>query len=373
MLFNRPRPDLPPEIESAVFQHASRAVAGVRQSDSPWTLPVGLAVAALLGLAVFASLSAGRQARADGAARPAPAKPAAAAPAPPQPAPPPPIAQATPPPAPAPAPTGEDPALELRSPLMVVDQSDSKPPGGGAAAATAADPPAHPAVEGGGSAEEKFEARVQSGGVETSRATQLSDLTRVVPQGTVIPAVLETAINSDLPGSVRAVVSQDVHGFDGSQVLVPRGSKLIGQYRSGVAYGQTRAFVVWTRILTPQGVSIDVGSPATDQLGRGGLSGETDTHFFQRFGGSILLSVISVGTEAALARESGTAVIIGSPLEAGALASAAPQQPANIPVTVKVMQGTPLQVFLVRDLDFSGVAPVSPAASGSVEGSAPLR
>jgi type IV secretory pathway VirB10-like protein len=355
MLLNRQRLDPAPplEFESAVFQHASRAVAGVRQSDSPWTLTVGLAFAAFLGLAVFASLSAGRQAKAGGAAKP-PLKPAAAAPA----------LQAAPPasapqvaPAPAPAPStpsaAADPALALRSPLMVVDQSDAKLPG---APAAAADPPARPALDEGGSAEERFQARVESGGVETSRATQLSDLTRVVPQGTVIPAVLETAINSDLPGSVRAVVSQDVRGFDGTRVLVPRGSKLIGQYRSGVAYGQTRAFVVWSRILTPEGVSIDVGSPATDQLGRGGLSGETDTHFFQRFGGAILLSVLSIGSEAALASQTGTAIIIGSPFQAGALAGAAPQPKTDIPVTIKVMQGTPLQVFLVRDLDFRGVA-----------------
>ena len=107
--------------------------------------------------------------------------------------------------------------------------------------------------------------------------------------------------------------------------------------------------------MTPEGVSIDVGSPGTDPLGRGGLSGETDTHFFQRFGSSILLSVIPVALQAALQPSNSTEVIIGSPVQASSLASAAPQ-PANIPVTIKVMQGTPLQVFLVRDLDFGDVA-----------------
>ncbi|HEX6865776.1 MAG TPA: TrbI/VirB10 family protein, partial [Caulobacteraceae bacterium] len=145
--------------------------------------------------------------------------------------------------------------------------------------------------------------------------------------------------------------------FDGSTVLIPRGSKLIGQYRSGVALGQSRAFVVWSRILTPEGVSIDIGSPGTDPLGRGGLEGETDTHFFQRFGGAILLSVMSAGVQAA-SHNGGdtTAIIIGSPEQAGRLAELAPKS-SDIPVTVKVMQGTPLQVFVTRDLDFSGVAP----------------
>ncbi len=361
------RPDpAAPDIESPVFGAAGRLTPQVQQPSSPWTLALGVAIAVVLGVIVFVSLSAGRQARADNAAKLAAAS-AAPAPSPqavsvtqPPPAPPPEparplqLAQA------APASPGTDPATRLHAPVMVVDQSDSRP-AAATVVATSTEAGAHPAAaDTGGSAEDRFEAKVVSGGVETSRATQLKDLSRTMPQGTVIPAVLETAINSDLPGSVRAVVSQDVHGFDGSQVLVPRGSKLIGQYRSGVAYGQTRAFVVWSRILTPQGVSIDVGSPATDPLGRGGLTGETDTHFFARFGGSLLLSVIPIALEASLERQSSTAIIIGSPVQASTLASAAPPPKTDIPVTIKVMQGTPLQVFLVRDLDFSGVAPVRP-------------
>jgi type IV secretory pathway VirB10-like protein len=360
-----------PDRESPVFNAAGRMAPQVTQPSSPWTVALGVAIAVVLGVIVFVSLSAGRQARADSAnaAKLAAATPAASSAPSPEavsltaPPPPPPLDPARPlqlaQAAPAPASQAVDPATRLHAPVMVVDQSDNRP----AAATVVATPTeagARAAADTGGSAEDKFEAKVVSGGVETSRATQLKDLSRTMPQGTVIPAVLETAINSDLPGSVRAVVSQDVHGFDGSQVLVPRGSKLIGQYRSGVAYGQTRAFVVWSRILTPQGVSIDVGSPATDPLGRGGLTGETDTHFFARFGGSLLLSVIPIALEAALERQSNTAIIIGSPVQASTLASAAPTPKTDIPVTIKVMQGTPLQVFLVRDLDFSGVAAVRP-------------
>jgi type IV secretion system protein VirB10 len=160
-----------------------------------------------------------------------------------------------------------------------------------------------------------------------------------------------------LPGFVRAVVSRDVRSFDGTTVLVPRGSKLIGQYRSGVALSQTRAFVVWSRIITPDGVSIDIGSPGTDQLGRGGLEGETDTHFFARFGSAILLSVMGAGLEA-LAQPSNntTSIVIGSQQQASQVASIALQKQIDIPVTIKVPQGTPVQVFLTRDLDFAGVA-----------------
>jgi type IV secretion system protein VirB10 len=349
--------------QSAVFRRAERTAPRVRQPDSPWNLALGLAVAIVLGVIVFTTLSAGRQARAQNppVASAAPPPPVSSAPQPPpgQPAMPhvnPPVAA----PAPAYAPPTADAEADqrrLRAPVMVVDLSDNAqaPSASAQAVAAPAARPLEPAKDAGGSAEERFAAQVASGGVETSHATRLSDLTRVVPQGTVIPAVLETAINSDLPGSVRAVVSRDVRGFDGAQVLIPRGSKLIGQYRNGVAYGQHRAFVIWSRILTPEGVSIDIGSPGTDPLGRGGLSGETDSHFFQRFGGSILLSVLSAGVAAASQGNASTAIVIGSPLQAQSLASAVPQK-TDIPVTVKVMQGTPMQVFLTRDLDFSSVA-----------------
>jgi type IV secretory pathway VirB10-like protein len=342
-----------PDIDSPVFRRADQVALHVRQPDSPWSLALGLATCAVLGIIVFATLSAGRQARADGTAAENVAPAAAPAPAPPavpvaaQAAPPP----AAPPPAPA-VPASSDASLALHSPVMVVDQSSATPAPGPAIPPGVA-PPVGGETQ--GSAEERFEAEVAGGSVETARASRLTDLKHTIPQGTMIAAVLETAINTDLPGGVRAVVARDVTGFDGSQVLIPRGSKLIGQYRSGMAYGQSRAFVVWSRILTPDGVSVDVGSPATDQLGRGGLAGKVDTHFFERFGSSLMLSVISAGAAAAtLAGGANTAVFIGSPVQAGALA--AQPQTGNIPVTIKVAQGAPVQVFLTRDLDFSGVA-----------------
>ncbi len=344
--------DRPPE--SAVFQRAGQMQVRVTQPSSPWNLALGLAFCVVLGVIVFASLSNGRQARAE-IARPAARAPArapalttASAPS---------VVSVQPRTGPAvalplPGPLLDDPARRWRSPAMVVDLSE--PAGAAHPAAQPQIGPVQTPDEVGPSAEERFAARVTTGGVETAHATRLHNPALVAPQGTVIPAVLETAIDSDLPGSVRAVVSQDVRGFDGTTILIPRGSKLIGQYRNGVAQGQSRAFVIWSRILTPDGVSVDVGSPATDPLGRGGLEGETDSHFFARFGGAILLTVMNAGVEA-VGRRSGTstAIIIGQPGQSG-VSGVAPQ-PRDIPVTVKVAQGTPLQVFVTRDLDFSGV------------------
>lgn len=351
----KPSPDLQPS--SAVFDRANQLVPQVTQPTSPWTMVLGLVGAGILGVITFASLSASREARAQTqrpvqSAPPVPSATPAFAP----PAPPPAVAPATMPTAPPqPAPAAvvipeNDPARRLRAPALVVDLAETTlgSASGSPAAKAGSDP-----VEPNATAEERFAARVGAGGVETARATRLRDLSRVAPQGTLIPAVLETAINSDLPGAARAVVSQDVRGFDGAQVLIPRGSKLFGQYRSGVAYAQTRAFVIWSRILTPEGVSIEIGSPSTDPLGRGGLEGQTDTHFRERFGGAILLSVLNTAVAAASPQGPSTAISIGG---ADAASRFAPQA-QNIPVTIKVKQGTPLQVLLTRDLDFTTVAP----------------
>jgi type IV secretion system protein VirB10 len=363
-----------PEALSALYARSEGLRPKVEQPSSPWTMVLGFGGVAVLGFFAFSTLSSSRAAHAQTAPiriasidQPAPAwapelrmlMAQNQALPPPQPA----QAPSAPAPAPAPAPTpNPDPAEpHWRAPAVVVDLSDAGTPAALRGAQTAVAPggaPAGPSEDARLNPEERFAARVSGSLTETTRAVQMRDLSRIVPQGFVIPAVLETAIDSDLPGSVRAVVSRDIRGFDGAQVLIPRGSTIIGQYRSAAAVGQTRAFVVWSRIITPSGVSIDVGSPATDQLGRGGLAGEADTHFFQRFGASILLSVISAGVEAA-GRGSGntTALVIGSSGQANQVASIALQKQIDIPTTIRVKQGVPVQVSVARDLDFSGVAP----------------
>lgn len=352
----------PTDPESPVFDRLGRSRPRVEQPSSPWTMVLGLGGAVLVGLAAFGSLSHARQAHAQAAAPAAGVQrqfAAASIPASPPPAP---MAEAAAPP-PAPMAAAEpQPDLEtprLHAPAVVVDLAEGGPPATPLATRPAMSGAATPPPEDTRlSAEERFVARVTSAGVDTAHATRLRDLARTAPQGTVIAAVLETAINSDLPGSVRAVVSRDVRGFDGREVLIPRGSKLIGQYKSAVAVGQTRAFVIWSRILTPQGVSIDVDSPGTDRLGRGGLDGETDTHFFRRFGAAILLTVMSIGLDAAASHNgSGNTFVIASPVQANRVAEIALQKQIDIPATIKVAQGTPLQVFVSRDLDFSGAAP----------------
>ncbi|HEX8192349.1 MAG TPA: TrbI/VirB10 family protein [Allosphingosinicella sp.] len=183
-----------------------------------------------------------------------------------------------------------------------------------------------------------------------ARAGSLANRTTTVPQGTLIPAVMETAFNSNRPGLARAIVSRDIRGFDGRRVLIPRGSRLVGEYRSDARPGQRRALVTWFRLIRPDGVTIAIGSPSTDTLGRGGIRADVNTHFFQRFAGALLRSTVDLGlTLAAGAAKSPLVVLPGG---SGGLSQGL--QPADIPPTLTVRPGASISVFVARDLDFTG-------------------
>jgi type IV secretion system protein VirB10 len=246
----------------------------------------------------------------------------------------------------------------LKAPSLIVDLSEAGAPPAAAAGAPGAtvNPNAIAGAAAGGaarSADEQFAQRMGLDRATGQKAQKITNPGQIVLQGAVIPAVLETAINSDLPGFTRAIVSRDVRSFDGKNVLAPRGSRLIGQYRSGVALGQRRAFVIWTRLIRPDGVYIDLDSPASDALGRGGLEGDVDSHFLQRFGGAILLSLISAGTQLAQ-NDSDTQVIINSSRAGTDAAAVALNKNLDIAPTIKVAQGATIRIFVARDLDFGG-------------------
>jgi type IV secretion system protein VirB10 len=203
-----------------------------------------------------------------------------------------------------------------------------------------------PAMLGGGS---NVAANEQSD-TAAARSTRMADPTNTVVQGTLIPAVLETAINSDLPGYARAVVSHDIRSFDGQRVLIPRSSRLIGEYKTGLAAGQKRAYLLWTRLVRPDGVSVALASPAVDISGQAGITGKVNDHFFQRFGSAILLSII--GGASSLV-SSGSTVVVGGSQNA---ASVAAQHDSQRPPTIRVRPGEPVRVFTARDLIFTPAA-----------------
>jgi type IV secretion system protein VirB10 len=123
-----------------------------------------------------------------------------------------------------------------------------------------------------------------SAGNKVPPARFTGDAAKMLGKGTLIPAILETAIDSNVPGGVRAVVSTDVLSADGKRSLVPRSSRLIGQYKTRRSAGQNSAYVVWTQIVRPDGVRIEVPSSA---------AGAGERQFFERFGAAKLVSVVA--------------------------------------------------------------------------------
>jgi type IV secretion system protein VirB10 len=180
------------------------------------------------------------------------------------------------------------------------------------------------------------------------------DRTYLISQGTLIYAVLETALDSTQSGQVRAMISTPVYNALGTKILVPKGSRLFGEYKGDLGTGQNRAAIIWTRLIRPDGATISLDSPASDQLGRAGIKGSVDTHFGERLLGALLQSTIDFGAAvASRAVSSSNGVIVALPGAAQASSSQLIQPPPK--PTLKVRHGTRIAVFVARDLDFSAV------------------
>ncbi len=176
----------------------------------------------------------------------------------------------------------------------------------------------------------------------------------------MIGCVLQTAMDSTLPGFVTCIIPQDVIGKTGI-TLLDRGTKVVGEFHGGMQQGQNRLFVLWTRAETPTGVIINLDSPAADPLGRSGFDGEVDTHFWARFGGALLLSLVQGGIQAGTAAvsPSGSSYIQTGNVQS--VTSDALNSSVNIRPTLRKNQGELVSIFVARDLDFSTVYRVSTA------------
>lgn len=195
---------------------------------------------------------------------------------------------------------------------------------------------------------------------ETVEAVRMSSMNTIVAEGSLIHAVMESATNSDLPGYLRASVSQPVFSEDGSQELVPIGSRLIGQYKSGMLQGQSRIFIVWTRLITPVGVSVQLGSAGVDSLGMAGMQAdEINRHFWGRFGNASLMSLIGAGAAnvGVNGQEQNSAAMYREAVASSFAQSAEQslQQDSRIAPTLKTWQGKPVMVFVAKDIDFQSV------------------
>lgn len=184
-------------------------------------------------------------------------------------------------------------------------------------------------------------------------------------QGTLIPAVLLSKINSDLPGQITAQVSQDVFdGVSGSHLIIPKGSKIVGEYNHDINAGQERIMVAFHRIVFPGGRSISLGGmPGMDDVGQAGLPGDLDNHFFKRFGSSFLVAALGAIVDARGRTVPNSVVNTGdgSVSTTGAVTSAAGQvlvdisrsilqRNNQIAPTLTIKQGEKFNIFVRRDI-----------------------
>jgi type IV secretion system protein VirB10 len=180
------------------------------------------------------------------------------------------------------------------------------------------------------------------------------DRTYLVSQGTLIFAVLETALDSTQSGQARAMISTDVYNALGTRILIQKGSRIFGEYKGELSAGQNRAQVIWTRLIRPDGATIALDSPASDQLGRAGVKGRVNTHFGTRLLNALLQSTIDFGVAAASrAVTSNNGVVVAFPSSIQSAGSQIVQETPKPTLTVR--HGTRIAVFVARDLDFSAV------------------
>ena len=206
--------------------------------------------------------------------------------------------------------------------------------------------------------------------VAAVRAQVLPTRRLLLPKGAFIDCTLETAIDSTLPGMTTCITAIDTFGADGKVVLLERGTKLVGETRGQVRHGAARVFVVWTEARTPTGVVVALDSPGTDELGRAGLPGKVERHFWDRFGAAILISMVDGATQAAVqSAGSGNAAVIYNPSSSRDILTEVLRGTMDIPPTVIKAQGERIQVLVARDLDFSTVYELRVHPSGAVSGS----
>lgn len=182
--------------------------------------------------------------------------------------------------------------------------------------------------------------------------------------GTVIPAALLTGLNSDLPGQVIATVTEHVYdSVTGRLLLIPQGSRLLGQYDSQVAYGQRRVLLVWTRLIRPDGSSIVLDRlQAVDAGGQAGLEDAVDNHWGRFIGGSVLSTLLALGGQLAAPEEDsdeGTVIVSTRDSVQETITGAGQQvtrRNLNLQPTLTVRAGFPLRVMVSRDIEIGSVS-----------------
>lgn len=178
-------------------------------------------------------------------------------------------------------------------------------------------------------------------------------------QGTIIPAVLLTEVNSDLPGMLTAQVTLDVYdGIRGATLLIPKGSRLVGSYNNDVRPGQERVMAAFKRIIFPSGASVDLGAmAAADAIGRSGFQDEVDSHFWKQFGANFLVAGLAAlisnrdsASTVTVVNSGGTAVSSAAGQILVETVRNIQQRNAYIPPTIRINSGYKFNVLVNKDM-----------------------
>jgi len=201
--------------------------------------------------------------------------------------------------------------------------------------------------------------RLTPSALPSVKASFLPDLDYLLKRGIIIPCAQRTKIVTTYPGATSCIVTKDVYSADGRTLLIERGSEATGEQRTALMQGQARIFVLWSRIDMPNGVTIPLDSPGSDSLGASGLDAYVDTHFRDRFGGAIMVSLIGDFGQAASNRSLGSGnnqIQFSNTSSAGqSLADDTLKNTIDIPPTAYSNQGSALNIFVARDVDFRSV------------------
>ncbi|CAZ15877.1 type IV secretion system protein VirB10 (plasmid) [Xanthomonas albilineans] len=204
--------------------------------------------------------------------------------------------------------------------------------------------------------------RLTSARIASVRARKLANPSLTIPAGQVIACGTKTELDTTQPGMVSCQVSRDVYSADSKVRLIDKGAHVDGQIATGIKAGQKRVFVLWTRLRNPDNVIVSLDSPGTNALGSTGIPGQVDTHFWDRFGGAMFISVFTdigdamVQVAANKASKAQTSVNLNNTSQTSdQLAREALQATIAIPPTLYAQQGEAVSIYVARDLDFSDV------------------
>ncbi|MGY6255133.1 type IV secretion system protein VirB10 [Paraburkholderia caledonica] len=198
------------------------------------------------------------------------------------------------------------------------------------------------------------------------RAGFLGNRSLILAQGAKIDCVGDTAFDSTQAGISTCTVTKNVYSDDGHVVLIERGSQINSEHRANLAPGQKRVFILSARIKTPEGVTVEIDSPAADALGRIGVSGYVNNHWGERIGAAMLLGMTqdAIGYLATRGGNSNGSVVFENTQQQGNdMASRVLDSTINIPPTLTQNQGTEFTIIVARDLDFSPVYALKPGGT----------